>query len=82
MEEDQTIDQSRTNATEATLFAAVALHKLLAGMDEPEEHFSQMADSYEEVCKQAWHVATRMVRVQKRLDEGDESSGPFDEVER
>jgi tRNA A-37 threonylcarbamoyl transferase component Bud32 len=55
------------------LFAAVALHKFLAGMDQPEEHFSQIADSYEEVCEQAWDVAMRMVRVRRQLRENEKS---------
>ena len=46
-----------------TVFAAVALHKLLAGMDDPEEHFHQMEDSYTDLCQQAWRIADRMVRV-------------------
>ena len=46
-----------------TVFAAFALHKLLAGMEAPEEHFQQIEDSYSDVCQQAWRVAERMVEV-------------------
>ena len=44
------------------LFAAVALHKLLAGMENPEEHFSQLEDSYSDVCEQAWRISDRMMQ--------------------
>lgn len=45
------------------VFAAVALHRLLAGFDDPEQRFSQMADAYSEVCQEAWAVANRMVEL-------------------
>ena len=46
-----------------TVFAAVALHKLVAGMEDPEEHFSQIEGSYTEVCEQAWRISDRMMEV-------------------
>ncbi len=52
----QTID-------DRTIFAAFALHKLLAGVEDPEEHFSQLEDSYSDVCKQSWRIADRMMQV-------------------
>lgn len=44
------------------VFAAVALHKLIAGMEDPEEHFSQIEDSYADLCKQAWRISAQMVK--------------------
>ena len=46
-----------------TVFAAFALHRLLAGMEAPEEHFSQLEDSYSDVCEQAWRISDRMMQV-------------------
>ncbi len=46
-----------------TVFAAFALHKLLAGMEDPEEHFSQVEDSYSDLCKQAWRISERMMEM-------------------
>lgn len=46
-----------------TIFAAFALHKLLAGMEDPEEHFSQIDDSYSDVCEQAWRISDRMIEL-------------------
>lgn len=46
-----------------TVFAAFALHKLLAGMEDPEEHFSQIEDSYSDLCAQAWRISERMMEV-------------------
>lgn len=46
-----------------TIFAAFALHKLLAGMEDPEEHFSQIDDSYSDVCEQAWRISNRMMEL-------------------
>ena len=53
--------EPRINAR--AMFAAFALHKLLAGMEDPEEHFSQLEDSYSEVCVQAWRIADRMIQM-------------------
>ena len=49
-----------------TVFAAVALHKLLAGMDDPEEHFHQMEDSYTDLCEQAWRISDRMMKLRRQ----------------
>ncbi len=47
------------------VFAAFALHKLIAGMEDPEEHFSQIEDSYLDLCKQAWRISDCMMEVHK-----------------
>ena len=57
------------------VFAAVALHKLLAGMDDPEEHFHQMEDSYTDLCQQAWRIADRMVKVGEDASYGGQDGG-------
>ena len=46
-----------------TVFAAVALHKLVAGMGDPEEHFYQIENAFTEVCEQAWRISDRMMEV-------------------
>ena len=48
-----------------TIFAAFALHKLLAGMEDPEEHFSQIEDSYSDLCTQAWRISERMMKMRE-----------------
>lgn len=48
-----------------TIFAAVALHKLLSGMEDPEQWFSQMGDGYSELCTEAWNIADRMLEADR-----------------
>lgn len=63
-----------------TVFAAVALHKLLAGMEDPEEHFSQIEDSYTDLCKQAWRISDRMMKLCGHA--GSESTNVLSEERR
>ena len=59
------MEDKRSPVDAHTLFAAFAIHKLLAGMEAPEEHFQQIEDSYSDVCQQAWKVAKRMMEVRE-----------------
>lgn len=55
-------DQTETQLDSKALFAAVALHRLLVGSEDPEHRFSQVGDGYNEVCREAWEIADRMVK--------------------
>ena len=51
-------------------FAAVALHKLLAGPDHPETRFEQIADGYGAVCRTAWEVGRTMAALASNQSNG------------
>lgn len=57
------MEDKRSPIDAHTLLAAFALHKLLAGIEAPEEHFLQIEDSYTDICQQAWRVSARMMEV-------------------
>lgn len=56
-----------------TVFAASALHKLLAGMEDPEEHFSQIENSHTDLCALCWRIADRMVEVRRQENDQTEN---------